>query len=301
MLGPSQQPDEETLEWVRVQLGAFQVVSQFEHDHGYSKLWRIQASQDYFWLKMHAYDRKWSGEVHALTTWAPDLGLAPNAVAFSANPNRLILSEMPGANAEELNLAGAAEERLWNQAGEWLAKLHQKENDWLGEIAIDCSPLNTASRDPVGFAATNLERWVIEGRETGLLSNAEIDFINGFAAEHLPYLQGEVPRAVHRDYTPRNWLADSHGNLTAIIDFEHARWDNRAMDMNRPWDHEFLRNPSLIDAFFDGYGQPDERLTAQMQLMRYQQAVGGIVWGIKVGEVSYSHRNREALHRLMSA
>jgi Ser/Thr protein kinase RdoA (MazF antagonist) len=46
-------------------------------------------------------------------------------------------------------------------------------------------------------------------------------------------LIGKTPHTVHRDYSPRNWMCDSKGNLTSVFDFEHARWDVRAADLNR--------------------------------------------------------------------
>ncbi|MBC7807672.1 MAG: phosphotransferase, partial [Akkermansiaceae bacterium] len=99
----------------------------------------------------------------------------------------------------------------------------------------------------------------------------------------------------------RNWMTDTNGQLTAVIDFEHARWDVRAADLNRWWDTDFVEKPRLAGAFFDGYrgGNPDKTLWAQIQALRLLGAAGGVVWATRVGDAPFARTNREALHRLM--
>jgi Ser/Thr protein kinase RdoA (MazF antagonist) len=118
--------------------------------------------------------------------------------------------------------------------------------------------------------------------------------------EQLPSLEGERAVAIHRDYTPRNWRVHGDGTLAGVIDFEHARWDVRAADLNRSPDYEFVGNPHLRSAFFEGYGTPSSRLEAQIEILRLQNAVAAIVWGVLVNELDYSNRNRVALERIMA-
>jgi hypothetical protein len=89
-------------------------------------------------------------------------------------------------------------------------------------------------------------------------------------------------------------LARGTSLLTGALDS-----DVRAADLNRPWDKEFHRNPSLVAAFYEAYGRPDERFMAQIQTMRLYNAVTGLVWGREVGEVAFSDFNRVALRRMM--
>src|SRR5687768_5191013 len=113
-------------EWVAGVLGAFRVVSRFAHDHGYSRLWRLEGGEGrFFWLKCHQYPGKWAGEVHALTRWTGPLGLdAPEVRGFRTEPLAVVLSEVAGVSGDSVGLGPEAEERLWFAAGGYLARLH---------------------------------------------------------------------------------------------------------------------------------------------------------------------------------
>lgn len=293
-----QLPDEATLAWVESVVGPFRVVSRFAHSHGYSQLWRLAAGSDSLWLKMHAHPHKWAGEVHALTQWADPL--APTLLAWREDPASVLLSEMPGVDAEPIAFDGPAEERLWAQAGDWLRAFHARTNDWLGNVRADGSPHGTPTDDPCAHVRQNFERRLFQGREEGLLDEREFDFARSYFEEGLSSLEGATAHSIHRDFHPRNWLAHPDGTLTAVIDFEHARWDVRAADLNRPWDKEFHRNPRLIDAFYEAYGRPDDRFMTQIQTLRLSNVVTGVVWAVEVGDLRFSEFNRAALHRMMA-
>ena len=293
-------PSDEVLAWVQSEIGIASVRSRFEHGHAYSKLWRLEVQGQMVWLKMHGQERKWAGEVHALTKWASELGLAPIVLGFRRDPFAILLSEVPGQDAEQIELELSSQERMWGQAGEWLARLHSRTNDWLGEVNIDGSATGAPSDDPVSFVWSVVERRLSEAVPLNLFDAQERSFIVDSYHEWFPSLEGEIPVAIHRDFTPRNWLVERNGNLSGIIDFEHARWDVKAGDLNRTPDHEFLNNPRLRDAFFEAYGKPNSRLEAQIQALRLVQSVSAIVWGVLVGETEYSVRNRVALHRMMT-
>ena len=294
-----ERPDDETWAWVEGVVGKAVLLFHFAHDHGYSRLWRLESQNGKAWLKMHAYPHKWAGEVHALTRWAPELGRTPSVLAYRTDPEAVLLSEVAGVPAELLGLGGAEEERMWREAGEWLAHLHRRENDWLGNVRTDGTPQDRPVFDAETFVRANWESTLAKGKTSGLYDAAEIDYTEGAVRAGLPSLAGEKARAVHRDYTPRNWMARPDGGLEAVIDFEHARWDVRAADLNRPWDYEFLRNSRLRDAFYEGYGGLDEKLGAQIETIRTMLAFNSILWATGVGDGAFAQRYREALHRMM--
>jgi Ser/Thr protein kinase RdoA (MazF antagonist) len=153
----------------------------------------------------------------------------------------------------------------------------------------------------VAFVAANWVNTIIVGRASGLFTLDQIDFTDGRVRAGLASLRGETPRALHRDFTPRNWMAGPDGKLMSVIDFEHARWDVRAADLNRPWDHEFLRNPRLKDAFYDGYGGLPALLKEQIETLRTMLAFSTIVWATKVGDGAFAQRYRDALSRMMGS
>jgi hypothetical protein len=62
----------------------------------------------------------------------------------------------------------------------------------------------------------NIETRLAQGREQNLFDRAEQAFIAHGAREWTSALLGETPRAIHRDFGPRNWLTDARdGTLTA--------------------------------------------------------------------------------------
>ena len=304
-------PDTSLMSRLEEAIGPFQVVSRFAHDHGYSQLWRLQATQatqatqaesEFYWLKCHQYPGKWAGEVYALTYWTPTLNLsAPRIIAHRSEPPAVLLTEVSGQTADSIVLDPENEKLLWHAAGIYLARLHTLENPWLGASNPDGTPQGETHNDPENFLRHSIESRLAQGTAQGLFDTAEKDFIAFGAKEWSSALAGESPRAIHRDYSPRNWMTDANGNLTAVIDFEHARWDVRAADLNRWWDTDFVRKPHLAESFFDGYagGMPDENLLAQIRALRLLGAAGGVVWATRVGDTAFAQTNREALHRLM--
>src|SRR5690349_1505416 len=128
------------MEWVTSPVGPFQVDSHFAHGHGYSKLWRLMTSTRPLWLKLHTYPGKWAGEVHALLNWASQTVPSPEVVGYRDQPPSLLMSEVPGTIATEIELGREAEMRLWRQAGQYLAELHRKRNAWFGAALPNGSP-----------------------------------------------------------------------------------------------------------------------------------------------------------------
>ena len=296
--------DARTRRWVEEHVGSFDIVSTYAHEHGYSQLWRLRIAggrigDKHVWLKCHRHPPKWAGEVHALTKWAPELGLAPETLAWRASPPAVILSEVPGRPAQSLSLAPDQERRLWAEAGEWLRRLHSRTNPWLGGLNPDGSAHGETTTDAEGFVIEICDRRLREGHEDGLFTPEEAEFIRTRSREWATSLRGAGAHAIHRDFSPRNWMAHEDGSLAAVIDFEHARWDVRAADLNRWWDHEFLRHPELEDAFFEAYGRPDPTLQAQILMMRLLNCGGGYVWAARNNSPDYAIRLRAGLHRLM--
>lgn len=292
-------PDEATWAWAESVLGAFRVASHFAHSHAYSNLWRLAVGDDHVWLKMHAHPNKWAGEVHALTRW--DDALTPSVLGWREAPCAVLLTEMPGVPADSIEFPPDAEARLWGQAGEWLRRLHTRTNDWMGDVRVDGSPGERMTHDAGALVRAGFDRRLSQGLAGGLLTHEEAAFARRAFDDGLPSLEGASAHAIHRDFHPRNWLAQEDGTLTAVIDFEHARWDVRAADLNRPWDKEFHRNPRLVHAFYEAYGRPDERFMAQIQTLRLYNAVTGVAWAHSVGDAEFCRFNQTALRRIMAA
>lgn len=301
MLDTEMPLDEATADWVGDALGPFEIVGRFAHSHGYSRLWRVAAGSGTFWVKLHRFPGKWSGEVHALREWAPSLGLSPRVVAVRNEPPGVILTELPGTTATEVALTVDQEKALWFEAGAYAARLHERRNPWFGAIEVDGSPQGMPHENAEPFTRRTIEGRIQQGDERGVWMEAERAFIVAAMDAWLPALREAPAVAVHRDFGPRNWLVDEAGNLTGVIDWEHSRWDIRAADLSRPWDDAFLSKPYLAAEFEAGYGGFDDALRAEIRAFRFLLAVGGFVWSLQVGDEAYAKLNRAALARLMEA
>ena len=292
-------PDPSILEWVENVVGPARPLAHVVHPHAYSHLWRLETPQGRIWLKMHAQRHKWAGEVHALTRWkAP---LAPELLACREDPCAVLLAEMPGADAEGIAFTPEAESRLWSEAGAWLRDFHARTNPWFGEVLPDGARGKRTTGDPTLLVREGYENRLRQGIDRDLLSPEEAAFARRAFDAGLPSLEGASAHSIHRDFHPRNWLALPTGELTAVLDFEHSRWDVLAADLNRPWDKEFTRNPRLVAAFYEAYGHPEPRLQAQIALMRLYNAVTGLVWAVEYGETPFADHNRVALRRIVAS
>lgn len=293
-------PSELISAWLAATLGPHEYLRRFSHTHQKSHLWRIRTASGNVWLKVNSQWGKWAAEVHSLRHWAPELGKSPTVIGCSEENHALLLSEVEGQIATEIDLSESAERRLWQAAGDYQAQLHKKKNDWLGATRIDGSPQGGTSTDPVSFVRGSIETRLRQGVDRGHWTGEEQKFIAHAMETWCLALDSERPTAIHRDFGPRNWLTNEAGDLVGVIDWEHSRWDVLAADLNRAWDDTFLTQPWLADAFSQGYGRLEEKLRQQIQALRLMGAVAGIVWSIEVGDDAYARLNREALHRLMA-
>lgn len=297
-MNPERLPDQETVVWVRSHLPHAEFIQEFAHGHGYSHLWRIRAGERSYWLKLHAHPNKWGGEVNALRRWTSPFVPSPTIVGVRDNPPSLLMTEVEGLMAEAANLEPAEEMQLWRDAGSYIRTLQEHQNDWFGQPTSEGSPSGSARQDPIEFVAGSFDARIHQGIEKALWSQTELDFIQKASKDWPTALQGETPVAVHRDFSPRNWLVQPNGSLSAVIDWEHARWDVRAADLNRPWDTDFVHKPYLPKALEEGYGGFDDALRQQILALRLLGAVASIVWATDVGDTEFLRINRIALERL---
>lgn len=285
----------------------FTVTAECGQSHGLSGVWQLQNAQSQtVYLKAATRADKGAQEVHAYARWVrPAFGpQAPYVLAQSENPRALLLSSLPGVCMESLNLSPAHKRAAWHEAGALLRRLHALETgSWFGGVAQDGSLVGETFTDAAQYLARKIEEWCERGLRAGSLRSDEATFARAVAPEWTAAMQDELPVPCHRDYTPRNWIAAPEtGAFVGVIDFEHTRWDVRANDMSRPWTREFLEQPDLADAFFDGYrgGPPDARLWAQIRAVRLLGCIGTTVWGLEHGDEKYSEEGRAGLRVLQA-
>lgn len=278
-------PDDVTA-WVAGVVGPFRPLRFIEQDHKYSRLWRIRACGDFLWLKMHVQPRKAAGEAAALSRW--HRSPMPRLVAVSVDPQAMLIEELPGLPPAEVALSPEAHLRMWEEAGAFLASLHSRGGPAFGD----------GETDPVAWAREGYGKRSGRALSEDLLSPALARLVEDALTHGITELTGEPPRAAHKGFSPRNFLVGPNGELTGVIDFEHARWDLRGIDFVRSWDEDWRDDPRREAAFWAGYGPPDAGLLASLRPLRILHAACSVQWCHELGLPGFGDRNRRALERL---
>ncbi len=280
-------------------LGQCAVVGDHTWGHRMSAVLRLRDSAGVSWiLKRHDEHERYRAEVAAYRQWVPALGRqAPALRASSDELGLIIISAVPGrpvpwpaAGAGATSGAGegeaparqaAAEAAAQHAAGALLRRLHD------GQPAAPWSDFGQAKADEFGRLAK---------AAAGLLTSRELRAADSCVRE-LAGITGATLVPCHRDYTPRNWLAD--GDALYVIDFEWARLDAWVSDLARLELAIWAGLPDLREAFLNGYGRP---LSDTDQVMlRGCGALIAIWLVIKARETrqpSFEQASRAALLRL---
>ena len=173
--------------------------------------------------------------------------------------------------------------------------------EFFGACRRDGTPVDEPIYDARKRVASYLEERVERGVRAACLADAELAVVKA-AEDLLPSFEGEHPVPCHGDYCPANWLVRPDASWAGVIDFEMARWDVRVADLARHPDWEWIERPSLLDAFFDGYGRSftpkDEQ---QLFVARVQFALTAIVWGSENDYNGFVREGQEALKQLGKA
>ena len=103
----------------------------------------------------------------------------------------------------------------------------------------------------------------------------------------------------HGDYQPRNWLV--HEGMIRLIDFGRAAPRHWTSELVRMQHQQFLVDPALEPAFFEGLGREfteEDRLV--LRLEHFSQALGTIVWAHGIGDFDFEEQGRRMLARIVA-
>jgi len=219
-------------------------------------------------------------EIAAYSRGMPGLeGRVPVLLHAAADARLLVTRFLPGSLVAGSNAEQDPE--TYRQAGSILAALHQ----------------------PAGISHSYVR--ALKTR-TGSIIKRAVSLLPRQTLEQLTVaLDGVVPGpaelvTTHGDYQPRNWLTDD--GEVKVIDFGRAD--------RRPWVHDlvrlnhqqFLGNPTLSEAFYEGLGRTVES-GQDRQLLRLEnlnQAVGTVVWAHDVGDPVFERQGVEMVDRVLS-
>lgn len=186
----------------------------------------------------------------------------------------LVQRYWPGVDGEDAwaSLATAQREAFLASWGQATARLHTVRGARFTEGAVDdARGADWAAH--VEIRTENLKRY---NRRAGVVAPADVAAAVG-EIRRLAAATADVvtPTLVHRDLFLRNTLAHG-GRFAAILDFEHARYTDAAVEFVKLGLLLFEKHPGSEAAFMAGYGalpaRFDERLRAALGL----ELLGGI-------------------------
>ena len=101
----------------------------------------------------------------------------------------------------------------------------------------------------------------------------------------------------HGDWQPRNWLV--HDGVVSVIDLGRADLRPAMTDLTRLAAQDFLRDPDLAVAFFDGYGS-DPREPAAWHRTRVREAVGTAAYAFVIGDAAFEAQGHRMIANALS-
>ena len=286
--------------WCASRLGPIRGLSDQSKTHGghNSSTYRLQAPTGFCYLKVHQSQAHWQNEVHAYERWAAAFGdLAPRLLAVRDEaPLALVITELPGAVMEGLQLLPSQERAIWQAAGAALLSLHNLgPGDYFGPSLRDGRRAELFPEDASEHMSQRFGRQIEHAIGGGYVNEDELAAIQA-ATDLIPAFAGERPCPCHRDYCAANWLVSPDGAWRGVIDFEFAQWDVRVADFSRDPHWNWIYRPDLLAAFFAGYGQaPTPKEEQQLIVARAEYALGAIIWGRDHAFYGFEQEGREAL------
>jgi Ser/Thr protein kinase RdoA (MazF antagonist) len=238
--------------------------------------YRVEGAGGVAYLKAHRQPGKHQRERAAYRALAPHLP-APTLLAERTGPSALLLSALPGGDAEPLPADPEAGRALFEAAGRALARLHA-----LPAPEPDPLPLGEAYRRRVAAAVA---------RAQAVLPPAVAPALAAATADLEAAMQAGLRVPCHRDYEPRNWRVAPFG----LLDFEHTRPDHWLADLTRLEAWVWPGRPDLREAFFSGYGRhPDGQEQAILHMLSALDAVQTWAWGVEHRDRLFIERGAEA-------
>ena len=290
------------LDWCASIIGPFDALDTDDRFHGRTSVLKLKTPAGNCYLKVHRERNTWDAEVHGYEKWAPAFGeQAPRLLGVHDEaPLALLVAELPGRRMEDEAIAESDLHQAWHDAGIALAQLHGTA---IGERFGLCRRDGSASADPLvrdaaEYVTTALDRDVKQAEKAGYLDDSELGVVRE-AQGMVHVFKGEQPIPCHRDYNPANWLIDKADRWIGVIDFEMSAWDVRVAEFSRYPQWEWMLQPEVINAFFDGYGR---NLTAneqdQLFVAHVQYAISCILWGHEHNYHGFVREARDSLGTL---
>ncbi len=278
--------------WVADHLGSDSVLVDASNPDGEAQVWRVtQGGRTTAFVKVHRGPDKWRREramLARLHAWHPPLAqvTTPAVLASDAPRHALLLSALPGLPASDQALGLEHRRALHRHAGRFRRRLDAVQLD-----ADDPVPLADAIAQRMHAACARARSTL----DPSLLRRTE-------AALSPECFDGAQRRWCHRDFAPHNWIVSTQTDPTTlgVIDFGQARPDAWLVDVLKLWDGPWLAEPTLADAFWQGYGRRLEPLErTQLRQLAMLHGLTTAAWGDQHRHAPLSRHGRAVLLRVL--
>lgn len=294
---PGPEPDADRWRgWVQDELGEAVRLQPASNPDGEARVWRVEvcsptaASVPRAFLKLHRTADKWRRERTILERLAEPPATpvpVPEVLAAQAEGHALLLGACPGGLASSRSWSPADERQLHEHAGRLRRRLDAVPVD-----DDDVLPLPEAMK-------RRLRAWLERARPT--LAAPLVQAVE--TAFDPRCFEGAVRRWSHRDLAPHNWIVEptATGLRLRVIDFGQARPDVWLVDVLKLWDGPWVRDPTLADAFWRGYGRrPSPLERAQLRALALLHGLATATWADRHGHAALSAHGRAVLTRALA-
>jgi len=213
----------------------------------------------------------------------------------------LIMEFMPGQPLSSVSLSRQQHDRVMNQTGKYLAELHRHckaaDYGYLGEHQCMQPQNNWRSAFEIMWM-----KMIEDNRKCGVYTKEDADLAKNALKTNLQVFDFDLPPSLlHMDIWGQNILIDSHGNISAILDWDRALWGDPEIEY-AVLDYCGFNN----EAFWAGYGNQPEQ-THESEIRRifyhlYETQKYQIIWTVRrpdpSGVDSYKQYALQALKSL---
>lgn len=242
---------------------------------------------------------KW---VEAYAPFAPVL----RSVYEDTKRQGILITVLPGEPLRDRFLDDRATKAVYQQAGVLCRRLADfATSERFGMTNSDGTPVdyqgNAAGEvlyDPVKYVQHSFLEVYDRVRRLNALLPEEAKIADS-ALDTMDVFKGERPVLVNGDYTPGNWLVESDGKFTGVIDLEHVSWNLEVSAFTRLQSDYFPKFPSAELVFFEGYGGGLTREKhLQARIFRIMQALYNLMYGTRSDKIRFLKRGRSDFARL---
>lgn len=277
--------NEGLLDQICLCIGEFTIINQPRQGSERTGVLEIDSRYGRLFIKIHNRVSRWNPEIYALQNWMPSIEpFSPRLIEIIdyEDIKALVLSPIAG---KTINESGLTDKELlikaYQRAGEILRKLHSEHHgSYFGIPRIDGFPLEKNAYTNAGeYVISSIKKTFEHGLNAKILT-LDNEALVQWCQDNVDVFKHCVSVPTNWDYSPNNWLIDTQGNFTGVIDFENMLWgvdfDSFGVIIER-YTHD---QPHLLQAFFNGYGF-ENSLENQIRLniLEIKMAMADIIVG----------------------